>query len=192
MTYVTFSCIGIPSMLPENVRLRITQLLGMIGSDHDGEVLNAARLVSRTLRHHKMTVAEFLGAVNSSAPTQNGAANRAAWEEGRRAGYQEGYDKAVKLASDAVAAEYTRGFTEGVKSAKSIGLKADRSWREWATDRIDNDREFLTQWEADFFTSFGSAARLTPTVKQYAIFCRVGERLRIALPEHDPHDWGYA
>jgi hypothetical protein len=160
----------------------------MIGSDHDGEVLNAARLAHQTLKSHKVTMAEFLGAVNSSAPTQNGAANRAARGVEWQAGYVEGFEKGKKIAMGDMTAAYNDGFAMGVKSVTST----PRTWQQWSSDRLDNDQDFLSSWEIDFFTSFVRGVRPTPTVKQYGVFSRVALKLGIALPEHDPHDWGYA
>jgi hypothetical protein len=41
--------------LPPAERDRLAKLLGMLGSDHDGEVLNAARLADRLVRDHGIT-----------------------------------------------------------------------------------------------------------------------------------------
>jgi hypothetical protein len=44
-----------PSPLNAATRLRLARLLGMIGSGHDGEALNAARMADRLVRHHGIT-----------------------------------------------------------------------------------------------------------------------------------------
>jgi hypothetical protein len=41
-------------------RRRLAQLLGMIGSTHDGEALNAARLADRHLRDRRMSWEEII------------------------------------------------------------------------------------------------------------------------------------
>jgi len=41
-------------------RRRLVQLLGMIGSNHDGEALNAARLADRHMRDHRMSREEIV------------------------------------------------------------------------------------------------------------------------------------
>jgi hypothetical protein len=38
-----------------DTRLRLARLLGMIGSDHDGEALNAARMADRLVREKGLT-----------------------------------------------------------------------------------------------------------------------------------------
>ena len=44
-----------PARLRDDVRDRLARLLGMVGSDHDGEALNAARLADRLVREHGVT-----------------------------------------------------------------------------------------------------------------------------------------
>ena len=46
------------SALPPEVVDRLVKLLGMIGSDHDGEALNAARLADKLVREAGLTWAE--------------------------------------------------------------------------------------------------------------------------------------
>jgi hypothetical protein len=41
--------------LPAKARTRLAALLGMLGSDHDGEVTNAARAARRLIQHHGLT-----------------------------------------------------------------------------------------------------------------------------------------
>lgn len=170
--------------LPDRAYAKLIQLLGMIGSDHDGEVLNAARLARRLVKEHGLSLHEVLGGedVNGSASTHGGAANRAAGGKGYQEGYEEGLQKGAELAAAAVRAEYSRGFHDGVNNAKSIGLKADRSWKDWAQDRIDNDSNELSDWETNFFGDFSNGRYATPTDKQRGIFERVGRRLGISLP----------
>jgi hypothetical protein len=58
--------------LPAQSRVRLAQLLGMVGSDHDGEALNAARLANKLVRDLGLTWPDVLGlgAVASAAPMQ--------------------------------------------------------------------------------------------------------------------------
>ena len=46
--------------LPEAAAVRFAKLAGMIGSDHDGEALNAARAATRLLRDNGMTWGQAL------------------------------------------------------------------------------------------------------------------------------------
>jgi hypothetical protein len=50
-------------------RNRLTQLLGMLGSDHDGEVVNAGRLATRLVRSAGLTWNDVVArSFESSAP----------------------------------------------------------------------------------------------------------------------------
>lgn len=175
-------------MLPLKDKERLIQLLGMIGSTFDGEVLNAARLARRILYDYKLSWREVVeGRLNGSASTVLGDVNlAAARERGREEGYAEGFeagmDEGARIAAAAIKAEFTRGFAEGVKSAKSTGIRADRSWREWAQDRVNNDQYMISDWEFTFFESFAAGRYAVPSDKQRAIFARVSARLGIALP----------
>jgi hypothetical protein len=42
------------------LRERLMKLIAMVGSDHDGEVINAARAADRLLRRHKRSWHDFL------------------------------------------------------------------------------------------------------------------------------------
>jgi hypothetical protein len=168
------------SPLPEHKRL--IQLLGMMGSSHDGEVLNAARLA------HKL--ARSLGGwevVLGSAYNPLGDANRAEREEGWQAGWQEGWQEGFeKGGENADQDAYDKGFQDGVNSAKSI--KATRSWRQWAKDRVKDDEDYLSAWEINFFGSFGAGRYAEPSKKQHAIFVRVAQRLDLELPVWNRRD----
>ena len=146
-------------------RQRLIHLLGMLGSDHDGEVLNAARLAHQLVKSQKLTWEETLNACAKPL----GGANRAA---GGGKGEQ---DQELNAAFNA-------GFEAGVKSQ----TKPKPSWRQWAKDRVANDEDCLSSWELNFFGSFGSGRFAVPSDKQHAIFVRVAERLDLELPE-SPH-----
>src|SRR5690349_19360119 len=46
--------------LSDSDRTRLIRLLGMMGSDHDGEALNAARLADRLIRERRATWSEVV------------------------------------------------------------------------------------------------------------------------------------
>lgn len=173
-------------MLTTDERARLIQLLGMMGSNYDGEVCNAAKLAQRLLSHHKLTWGEVL---NGSATTSTSNANRAAGggRGGEAASYEKGFqaglDRGAELAAAAIKQEYLRGYSDGVKHAKHLGIKSNRSWREWAQDRVDHDEDCLSEWEINFFGSFAAGRYAVPSDKQRAIFQRVAARLDLELPE---------
>ena len=50
-----------PPRLSAELRTRIAKLLGMCGSAHDGEVLNAARKADALVREHGLTWPSIIG-----------------------------------------------------------------------------------------------------------------------------------
>lgn len=152
-------------MLPKEDKTRLIQLLGMMGSDHDGEVLNAARLAQRLIRGHRLSWVEVF---NGSAAPVSGGINRAA---GGRGWWLEEAD--VKREIDAA---YQAGFAAGVKHRQQ-----HFDWRELAGEIANEDD--LSDWEQQFFTSFATGVRRVPSAKQRSIFERVARRLGYELPE---------
>src|SRR5262245_1670674 len=53
--------------LSEAERTRLKKLVGMLGSAHDGEQLNAMGFIKRMAAEHKMTITELMGQVNGAA-----------------------------------------------------------------------------------------------------------------------------
>lgn len=173
--------VRIPKMLPEKQRTRLIQLLGMLGSAFDGEVVNAARLAAQLLTNYKLSWAELIGPGYAST---NGDLNRAGGgPEQWRAGFEAGLQKAAQMQKAALAAEYSNGFADGVKNARAMGVRPDSSWKDWARHRADSDHEWLSDWEVKFFGSFADGRYAVPSQKQRAIFERVAERLDLELPE---------
>ena len=66
--------------LPPAFAARLTKLLGMIGSAHDGEALNAARLADKLVREAGLTWANVIGTANASPATDLCAVARACIE----------------------------------------------------------------------------------------------------------------
>lgn len=154
-------------MLAKEDVTRLIQLLGMMGSDHDGEVLNAARLAQRVLTDHKLQWGDVIG-LNGSAPSAPGGANRA---EGGGGGKED-----VEIA-EKIRTAYNMGFRDGVNHRAQ---QRAEDWRTIAQDILDEGD--ITAWEETFFMSFASGVRRVPTEKQQSIFERVAHRLGIELP----------
>lgn len=49
---------------------KFLKLIGMLGSDHEGERANAAALATKMLRDHGMTWPEFLATISAPAPVE--------------------------------------------------------------------------------------------------------------------------
>jgi hypothetical protein len=111
--------------------------------------------------------------VFGSASTITGAANRAAGgREGRKASDYSDLDAA-----------YRNGFADGIKSVKTPQKVRTRNWRQWAQDIVREEQDCLSDWEINFFGSFGAGRYPVPSDKQMKIFVRVAARLDLALPE---------
>lgn len=61
-----------PQELSAPARQRLARLLGMLGSAHDGEVLNAARLADRLVRDHGTTWHDVVRPPTLPAPPDDG------------------------------------------------------------------------------------------------------------------------
>lgn len=157
-------------MFTRDERKRLVQLLGMLGSDHDGEVVNAARLAHRLLRSKPYTWDEVVS-VNGSASTNAGGTNRAAG----------GREAEILELKKQIAVAYKNGFQDGVKSTGQRMVKAN--WKQFARLVVENEQDFLSDWEIKFFGSFAEGRRNVPTDKQKAIFVAVAERLGLEPPE---------
>jgi hypothetical protein len=59
-----------PEPLSQPVLDRLSKLLGMLGSSHDGERANAATLATKLLKEHDWTWADFVHALEGAAPTR--------------------------------------------------------------------------------------------------------------------------
>ena len=166
------------------VRTRLAQLLGMLGSKFDGEVLNAARLANQLVKDQGLQWGEVVEA-HASTPAWDhktgGAAEKGGGQEGSayRAGLEAGLARGAELAAAAIKSEYHRGFKDGVNSKQRV----DRWWKEWAKQRCINDKELLSDWEFSFFESFAVGRHVVPSGKQRAIFERVAARLDLEFPE---------
>lgn len=173
-------------MLPEEKLRRLTQLLGMLGSRYDGEVLNAAKLAHRLLTDYKLQWGEVLYPASrngSAAPGHGFSAERGeGWEAGYEAGYEAGQNDAAQLYASALQAQYERGFAAGVKSVNAGRTYPRQGWKAWAHARVDEDHDCLSDWEIKFFGSFAAGRYAVPSEKQRAIFERVAARLDLELP----------
>ena len=66
--------------LPPALADRLVKLLGMVGSEHDGEALNAARLADKVVREAGLTWANVIGTARASRDTDPFAIARACIE----------------------------------------------------------------------------------------------------------------
>lgn len=126
--------------LPAKTRDRLQKLLGMTGSAHDGEALNALRLATTLMQQNGMTWAEVLAGAPAAArrPTAADAAaiRRDAYERGVQMGrlnlqqaceesYRLGYTNGEKIGSKrGEQLGYDRGVKEGLEHARQMQAQA--------------------------------------------------------------------
>jgi hypothetical protein len=138
-------------MEPDKKR-RLIQLLGMMGSAHDGECLNAARLAQRLIGAEELTWEEVLSGTGNSG---GGAIsfNR---------GYQEGY---------------RRGLAEG-----HAGKAKPVTWTAFARTLLDGYQDDLSDWEIGFVENYIERGWAEPTPKQRVVFTRIADKLDLDCP----------
>ena len=103
---------------------RLTRLLGMLGSEHDGEVLNAARLAHRLINQSGSTWAEVIGG----------------------SGYSKDF---VQQVADSA---YARGLAEG--KALAAPKPKRKTFAGYAALMLSKYPAALTPWEANFCNSW--------------------------------------
>jgi hypothetical protein len=141
---------------------RLIALLGMIGSNHDGEALNAARLAQRLIGALEMTWEDVLAGGDGRIGQED---MQVLFDAGFRKGYDDGYRK---------------GLAEG--HAKPRGLDPGTSFVSWVRGLRDVYNDDLTNWEQGFVDSFIARGWPMPTPKQRNVFERIAKKLDMECP----------
>lgn len=134
---------------------RLTHLLAMTASPHDGEALNAARLAWKFMREMGIN---FQDVVEGKGMPQGHSAREKAYEEGYEAGY-------------------AQGFREGQATPRP----RPGSWQALVRELLDQP-DNLSEWEEGFLESFASRRWHTPTDRQRAVLERIADKLGLELP----------
>jgi hypothetical protein len=143
-------------------KIRLIHLLGMIGSAHDGEALNAARLAQRLIGSLELTWEDVLDPSSGHISQED---MQTLFDAGFRKGYDDGY---------------RRGLAEG--HAKPRGLAPGTSFVSWVRNLREIYNDDLTDWEQGFVDSFLSRGWPAPTPKQRSVFERIAEKLDMQCP----------
>lgn len=125
---------------------RLSHLLGMLGSAHDGEVLNAAKLAHRLVREAKATWPELFAGKPPTAPT---------YDDGYRHGFTAGYQKAVAEAAHEMREAY--------------------SYPDIVRELLSGDYD-LTDWEAQFVESVHRRGAGRLSERQKAVLDRMRDK----------------
>jgi hypothetical protein len=99
-------------LMTENDKARLARVLGMLGSEHDGERANAALTAEKIRRQLGTTWEELL------QPTKpNNLEVKAAYEKGLRAGWDEGQRETANRCAANRRAGYEEGYEDGLQAA---------------------------------------------------------------------------
>lgn len=138
---------------------RLAAIAGMLGSEHEGERANAARLATLELRRLGLTWAQVVERAFSYRPQEAWEAPRAsqaqygraeaAWSQGRR--------------------QYSRGvpYTAEMDGLRVIDVIA----------AADANREALNAWECKFVDSFLHSGRQEASANQWVILQQIAAKL---------------
>jgi hypothetical protein len=143
---------------------RLIQLLGMIGSAHDGEALNAARLAQQLIGSLELSWEDVLS-------PGSGSISQADMQTLFDAGFRKGHDDG-----------YRRGLAEGHARSGPQARAPGTSFVSWVRGLRDVYNDDLTNWEQGFIESFLSRGWPAPTPKQRSVFERIADKLGMECP----------
>ncbi len=107
---------GLPSLQPD-YRAKLVKLLGMLGSDHDGERANAARLADEHRRKSGLTWHDFVLPLPEARPRKARKPRKRAKPRSRQSRHhrrQRGATRRKWLRSPDLATEWERTFAAGL------------------------------------------------------------------------------
>jgi hypothetical protein len=139
-------------------RTRLAQLLGMLGSDFDGEVINAGRLAVRMVKEAGITWPQVLDGERERVAVE---AARVLLTENEQLQFRnrELQEELARLRRPPLPQTWTLPCTPGEQTAQAI---------EWTA--------ILTDWERSFITDMSERWR-PPTEKQQAILDRISSKI---------------
>lgn len=158
------------------------KMLGRLGSDHDGEVLNAARMANKAVKDSGETWESVVlrgeglnGAATAHRFTEDDL--RYAYVRGKGEGDTEGYARAkTEGGSSAITFHSTHAF----HSVERPG----QEWREWTKAALANGRYMLRPIEIEVFEKFLAGGYNKPTPRMIETFWNsVANKLDQELPE---------
>lgn len=166
--------------MDETKKTQLIKFLGMTGSKHDGEALNAVRIANRLLGSLGITWEEVFrkdiaGGRYSDEDLQKTAND--AYELGAKDGYARGHAEGVKAGG---AGKPVSGG--GPKWGIGSGFNDVGSWRAFAKRLHEDYEDDMTEWEQGFVESFIARGFPKPTPKQQAVFERIAEKLGVECP----------
>lgn len=147
----------------EDKRKRLFQLMGMTGSKHDGEALNAVRLANRLLGELGISWEEALTGTNGA-----GRYSADDMQEAARQAYEQGVED---------------GRRQATRDGQVKPVRIRPSWQTFAREIRDHFFGELNDWEEGFVESFIERGWPSPTEKQKGVFERIADKLDLDCPE---------
>jgi hypothetical protein len=152
--------------LSNSDRIRRDKLAGLLGSQFDGERLNALSMLQKMADSYKVRIDELLLDAGSGGTGSNFDRQRAEWaeREARRAHPDEAAPDAPKLPAD---------------------------WRDCfaRAKELNQSRYFLTSWEANFAADPIARGTRWPSPKQAVVIVRIIEKARAFGIASADADW---
>jgi hypothetical protein len=148
---------GVAIALPPKVRERLERLIGMTGSDQDGEALTALRMAQKVATEHRTTLMEIL-----LTPLRAQALD---------------LTRLADLERDA----YERGFASGQASVANQSPPA--TWPLLVERCLRDHPRLMNDWEREFMSSFLERGWAKPTAKQLPIMERIAGKCGIPVPK---------
>jgi pyruvate/2-oxoglutarate dehydrogenase complex dihydrolipoamide acyltransferase (E2) component len=154
-------------------RTRLAKLLGMMGSTHPGEAINASRLANNLVREAGMSWEDILGKpTNGAEKTYTQDDLRYAYEKGRKEGAEQ--ERARIPQSNAAAFQRTN--------------RQGQEWRDFAKEALElnnaSGRVGLSPIEIDVLTKFLNGGWQKPTPRQIeTFFTKISNKTNLELPE---------
>lgn len=140
---------------------RLAAIAGMLGSEHEGERANAARLATLELRRLGLTWAQVMERAFSYRPAQ-----QEFWEAPRASQTQHGR-------AEAAWSQGRRQYSRGVPYTAEMDGVTVRDIIEAA----DENRDRLNAWECKFVDSFVHSGRQEASANQWVILQQIAQKL---------------
>lgn len=156
-------------------RDRLTKLVGMLGSDHDGEIVNAVRFIRRMADAEKLTVTELLKQ-GLGAPTSSRSSAfkpRHEWHDPFAEQYKQQQEWARRAAQQAE--DRTRRQAEERANRPPTGVS---QWLRKIWQEKQSDPFFFNEFEREFILNVLSLRDWDLTEKQAKTAARIIKKYR--------------
>jgi hypothetical protein len=169
--------------LSNSDRIRRDKLAGLLGSQFDGERLNALSMLRKMADSSKVRIDELLLDAGSGGTGSNFDRQRAEWAE------REAREANLRAQRAEQAAREARRAHPDEAAPDAPKLPAD--WRDCfaRAKELNQSRYFLTSWEANFAADLIARGTRWPSPKQAVVIVRIIEKARAFGIASADADW---